>query len=51
MTMPSNTCGVCGARLLTYENPDRTLCPRKNKHYLYVTGNTLGDGKKNKKKT
>lgn len=47
-------CATCGARMLAYENPDRLLCPRKNKHHLYITGNTLGGagrgGKKNKKK-
>lgn len=24
--------GVCGAKLLHYENPRRTLCPRAEKH-------------------
>ena len=45
-----NRCDVCGARLLKYENPDRELCPRKNKHYLYVTGGTLGSARGGKKK-
>jgi len=48
--MPSNTCGICGAKLLTYENPDRTLCPRENKHYLF-TGGTVGNPSQGGKKT
>jgi len=44
--MPGKNCGVCGARLLKYENPERMVCPRANKHHLYVSGNVLGGGKK-----
>ena len=35
------TCDVCGARMLTFENPDRLMCPRANKHYLYVNTGTI----------
>ncbi len=41
---------MCDARMLTYVNPPRLLCPRAARHYLYLNGKMLGRKKGTEKK-
>lgn len=40
--MRSRRCPVCSYRMLVYENQPRLVCPRANRHYLYLNGKKLG---------
>ena len=47
--MKARKCPVCSAMMLVYVNPPRLICPRANRHHLFLN-NTGRLGKNRKKK-